>query len=88
MTIRKPTLPKTYMWRFVHSYDLETTNMIKFCEDVLDFIPHELSFRSFSSYDDHGKEVYDGYIATIFTLRTEEDAFALQLAFGEYQRIL
>lgn len=77
-----------YIWNFKHSYRYEMEEIVKFCQGILGFTPHVLLFTSRSNYDSNGTKTYNGYESTTFTLRTEEDAFAIKLVFAEYERTL
>lgn len=82
-----PKYPELYVWDFIHGYEYEAEEIVEFCQEVLGFTPRKLSFVSRSVYDSSSnRKIYDGYVSTHFTFRTENDALAVKMVFGEYAK--
>ena len=82
-----PEYPEIFVWDFIHSYRYEVDEIAKFCQEVLGFTPHHLSIAHNPIYDSaHSNQLAEGYCSTTFTLRTVEDAFAVNIVFAELER--
>ncbi len=83
-----PKYPELYVWNFVHTYEYQVQEIVEFCQEVLEFTPRKLSFKSSSAYSDEYPfdMIYEGYVSTHFTFRTEDDALAIMMTFGEYAK--